>query len=437
MVFVSDLLHGTTTVANIDTNGVADTNGYSIDPAISANGRYIAFTSSARDLVSNSVANGANIYVRDLQLGTTVLASLNIPSVDLGNYSPMIDASGRHVAYFNNSNGVASLFYTDLQSNVTVEVSQNTGSNVVTSAMTPDGRYVAFAGQPELWDSQTGTIAYKATAYSVSNIAVSPDGNRLAYVANRVLYGVDRAGGSNWIIAANAFAPNAKLQFSGDSRYLVYVSTAAITPNDTNSLEDVYRYDFQANTNLLISQSTAGSIANGPSDSPTISWDGRFIAYRSFASNLVAASANGFPQIYLYDNQTGATTLASASAFTGGPGNNRSLAPIFSGDSTTLVFQSWASDLLTNDFGGGGIYALSVAVSPPALIGAIQISPAGVPVISWPANAGTNLQLQYKDNLTDPSWLPLSGGITIVSNTGSISDSSPNPQQRFYRVHSN
>lgn len=305
--------------------------------------------------------------------------------------------------------------------------------------MTPDGRYVAFAGQPQLWDSQTGTIIYKATAITPFLNAVSPDGNRLAYFSDFALYGVDRAAGSNGVIVPSSnVARNNRFQFSGDSRYLVYATRAAIATGDTNGLEDVYRYDFEANTNLLISQSAAGGIANGPSDYPTISWDGRFIAYQSFASNLVASAGNGFPQVYLYDSQTGATTLVSVSAFTGGPGNNRSLAPIFSGDSTTLVFQSWASDLLTNDFGGGGgLYVLSVAVSPPALIGAIQFSPTGVPVISWPADAGTNFQLQYKDNLTDPAWLSLSGGITIVSNTGSISDLSPNPQQRFYRVHSN
>ncbi len=437
-VFVSDLFHGTTSVASVDTNGIADTNGgNSMDPAISADGRFVAFASGVGNLLSNGVPNGpVNIYVRDLQLGTTVLASLNVPI--LNNYSPMIDASGRYVAYFNLTNGIPNLFYTDLQSNVSIEVSAKANSNVVAAAMTPDGRYVAFAGAPELWDAQSATIVYKATVNGTSEIAVSPDGNRLAYYANLTLYGVDRVAGSNWVIAGATGVRNVRLQFSGDSRYLVYASTAAITPNDTNSLEDVYRYDFQGATNLLISQSSTGAIANGPSDSPTISWDGRFVAYRSLASNLVALGANGFPQIYLYDSQSGATTLASASVFTGGPANNRSSAPIFSGDSTTLVFQSWASDLLTNDFSGSeGIYALSVAVSPPALIGAIQIPLGAVPVVSWPANGGANFQVQYKNNLADPSWLALPGVITVVSNTGSIFDSLPHTPQRFYRIHAN
>jgi hypothetical protein len=147
---------------------------------------------------------------------------------------------------------------------------------------------------------------------------------------------------------------------------------------------------------------------------------------------------NQNPQIYLFDRKTGAASLASVSALTGAPANNRSLAPVFSEDSTTLVFQSWASDLFTNDFSGSAnIVALTVAVNPPALIGAIQITPSGVPVIAWPASAGTNFQLQYKDNLTDPSWLPVSGGVTITSNTASTTDTSPRQQQRFYRIQSN
>ena len=114
---------------------------------------------------------------------------------------------------------------------------------------------------------------------------------------------------------------------------------------------NVYLYDFQAGTNFLISQNpNTLQPANGASDSPDISADGRFIAYRSAATDLVPGSTNGIPQLIVYDQLAGANTLLSTAATSTASGDNRSLTPVFSGDGRTLVFASWASNLATNDF---------------------------------------------------------------------------------------
>jgi hypothetical protein len=453
-VFVSDLLHGSNLVASVDTNGVADPNGSSFDPVISANGRYVAFTSDAGNLVTNLNSASQNVFVRDTQMGTTVLASVNTNGAggDSRSFSPLLDASGRHVLFYSQAGDlvgatitiVTNLFFRDLQSNATFRVPGNVtpglAFNVTAAAMTPDGQFVAAASQQVcLWDSQAVALVYSNAIANVTAIAVSPDGNRLAYIAGAQLYATDRAAQSNWVIATGVPANRAGPQFSGDARYLVYVTSSALAANDTNKANDIYRYDFQAQTNLLVSQSgLGGNVGNGPSDWPAMSWDGRFVAYSSFATNLAPGGSSAFPQIYLYDSQSGATALVSASALANAGGDNRSLMPAFSSDSTTLIFRSWASDLLSNDFSGsGGIDALTVAVYPPALLAAIRFTSGGLPVISWPAVSGMNYQTQFKNNLTDSSWQSLSGGVTIVSNTGSTTDLSPSPQQRFYRVHSN
>ena len=78
--------------------------------------------------------------------------------------------------------------------------------------------------------------------------------------------------------------------------------------------------------------------------------DGRFITYRSFASDLVPGDTNGVPDVFFYDRLAGSTSLLSLSAWGDYPANNRSGYPVFSGDSQTVVFQSWASDLASQDF---------------------------------------------------------------------------------------
>jgi hypothetical protein len=443
-VFVSDLWHGSNVVASVDTNGVADPDGACTSPVISGNGRYVAFTSTADNLVTNSGTGYQNVFVRDLQMETTALVSVIASGggTDGNSTSPLIDASGRYVLFSSVANDLgrtdnghaAYLYFRDLQAGTTVPVP---GTN--NPVMTPDGHYVGFGSQQVcLWDSHSNVLVYSNSAANVTDIALSPDGSRLGYTDGTKVYAVDRAAKSHLLISTNApdLTTGPGLQFSGNGRYLVYVTAQAIAANDTNNINDIYRWDFLLNTNLLISQNGGAIVGNGPSDQPAISWDGRFVAYRTSASNLVAAGESAYPQIYLYDSQSNVTSLASASALTGGAGNNRSRAPIFSSDSSTLLIQSWASDLSTNDFSGSaGIDAF--AVEPPALVGTIQLGAGGFPVITWPAASGMNYRAQYKDNLTDPIWLPLPGGVTVISNTGSITDSLPNSPQRFYRIQSN
>ncbi len=101
----------------------------------------------------------------------------------------------------------------------------------------------------------------------------------------------------------------------------------------------VYLYNIQAATNALISQSyVSGLGGNGHCDSLAISYDGRFVAYRSFATNLVPGDTNGVADIFLYDQLTGGTTLVSGSLLGNRSANGRSLNPMFSKAMGTRCF---------------------------------------------------------------------------------------------------
>ena len=192
-----------------------------------------------------------------------------------------------------------------------------------------------------------------------------------------------------------------------------------------------YLYDSQAGTNFLISQNPSTlQPANGASDSPDISPDGRFIAYRSAATDLVAASTAGLPQLIVYDRLLGTNTLLSTAAISPDAGDNRSLTPVFSGDSRTLVFATWASNLASEDFNHfSDIFAFEFLYLNITL-GA----PGQGPTLTWPYVAGHSYQVQYKNNLADSVWQQVAGIMNINGNQASLADSAPVSDQRFYRV---
>jgi hypothetical protein len=299
--------------------------------------------------------------------------------------------------------------------------------------MTPDGNFVAFAASSKLyvWESQTNLRIYTNSVSTPSFIGISPDGNRLAYAATS-LSAADRAANTNWLLAAGLSGGHPGLHFSSDSRYLVYANTTANAAADTNGTLDVYVYDFLTGANILVSQTSSSSATlGGASDWPDISPDGRFVSYRSAATNIVINDTNGSPDVFLYDRLTSINTLLSTSRFGNSSADSRSLSPVFSGNGRVLLFQSWASDLVPQDFNYssdvfafGFLYATVVAGNTPG----------EGPTLSWPAAPGQNYHVQFKNNLKDADWQQVTGNVTVSGNAGQLTDLAPSPGQRFYRV---
>lgn len=451
-VLVADLLGGSNILVSVDTNGLPNANGTSTDPAISGDGSRVAFASRASNLTPGDINQASDVFVRDLVTRSTILVSVATNGISAGNTNssaPVLSADGRYVLFRSRASNLApgtptlpfeNLFLRDLQVATTYAVSR---SGILAAAMTPDARFVAFTGTNSgifLWDAQSAAIVFSNTLPLVSfpAVALSPDGNRLAARSSSQLYLWDHTGTNTWVLVGTNAATglgHGAFQFSGDGRYLVFATSTALVPSDTNGKADVYLYDFQTQTTLLISHSLDGvSAGNDVSDSPALSPDGRLIAWRSSATNIVSGDTNVISDVYVFDRFSGVTTLLSQSAFGAFPGNEISSGPIFSGDSRTVVFRSWASDFVTGDFNQSG--DLFAAALQPAPLIQLTFNPTSnqPPVLSWAAQSGVSYQVLFKNTLSDSQWQDLNRPITLFSNQATVTDPQTGLVKRFYRV---
>jgi hypothetical protein len=447
-VFVRDLLAGTNILVSADTNGLPG-DSISFEPALSANGRFVAFTSSADNLVPNDGNRSSDVFVRDLTTGQTTLVSVNNSGTATGNQSsrtPMIGADGRYVAFWSlatdlttvpvRSVAAANLFLRDMQSNVTYTLTTNGAGS---AAMTSSGRFILFnaysASTLNIWDSQIGARVYTNAPpggfFIFPPLAISDDANRIAYSSGPNLILIDRNAQTTRQLGSTYLGNHAGLRFmSGGGRRLVYAAYSILGVR-TNQ---VYVVDPQTGASLLVSHNLSSGPGSASSDSPDISADGRFVIYRSSASDIVSLPAtNGLPQLYLYDTLANSNALLTASLYASGPADNRSATPFFSNDGHKLIFNSLASDLLAGDLNhSGDVFALGL------LYATITSGLPGFgPTISWPVRPGETYHVQFKDALTDPAWQEASGVITITGDRAQLTDLAPSNTQRFYRISAN
>jgi len=439
-VFVRDLFAGTNFLVSIGFDGSIGS-ASSSEPAISGNGRYVAFTSAATNLVAGDTNNSTDVFVRDLQAQTTSLVSVDAAGTGEGNtnsYTPTISSDGRFVLFLSKAknltagtfSGTDNLFLRDTHAGTNYAL---TTAGEICYAMTPDGHVVVFtgtSGKYYLWDSQLAQlVATNTTSGSVTAFSISPDGNRIAYAigSGSAVQAWDRAANQVYSVGTGYFASHIALRFSADGRFL-----ANVLANNT-SVSQVHLYDFQGATNILVSHdASSATVGNASSDSPDISADGHYVVYRSAATNLVAGDTNNATDIILFDVAAGTNSIVSAGVYGNVAADNGSFTPLFSGDGHTLVFASFATDLVTGDFNQyDDLFSLTLQY-----LAAIT-SGAGNPTISWPASTNQTYSVQYKDDLTDPTWSTVSGTVTINGNRAYLTDTTMTSSHRFYRIVTN
>ena len=335
-------------LVSVDSSGNQG-NSNSYVPSISGDGRFVAFESTASNLVSGDTNGTADIFVHDRQTGTTSRVSVD-SSGSQGNaasLNPSISGDGRFVAFRSvasnlvsgDTNGNYDVFVHDRQTGTTSRVSVDSSGNEGNSAssdpsISSDGRFVAFTSFASNLVSGDTNSAFDIFVH-----------DRQTGTTSRV--SVDSSGNEG-----NSASSDPSI--SSDGRFVVFGSFASnLVSGDTNGIYDVFVHDRQTGTTSRVSVDSSGSQGNDLSYNPSISDDGRFVAFGSTASNLVSGDSNGKYDVFVHDRQTGTTSRVSVDS-SGNQGNNHSYYPSISGDNRFVAFYSDASNLVsgdTNSFG--------------------------------------------------------------------------------------
>jgi Tol biopolymer transport system component len=340
---------GTTERVSVSSAGVpgnGDSGGVS---AISADGRYVAFSSAATDLVEADTNNATDVFVFDRVTRTVEresVASDGSETQPLRDSShPGISADGRYVVFQSlgsnlapgDTNNAMDVFVRDRVMGLTIRVSvasDGTEGDFASQnpAISGDGRYVAFE--------------------SMATNLVAGDANNVWDVFVHDLQTDQTARVSVTDAGAEANAQSYTPSLSYDGRYVAFESLANnLVDGDTNGHQDIFVRDTVGGHTARVSVATSGAEADRDSMAASISGDGRFVAFQSSATNLVTGDTNGSDDIFVHDTQTGETERVSATT-DGAQANAGSANPALSSDGRFVAFQSAATNLVPDDTNG-------------------------------------------------------------------------------------
>jgi Tol biopolymer transport system component len=261
-------------------------NADSFAPSLSADGSTVAFASVATNLSPADPPGIVNVFVRDQRTGHTLQLSQGLGGAapDGDSTDPVVSGDGTVVAFESNA------------------------SNLVAGDTN---------GVPDIFvrDRVSGRT---------TRVSVASDG-------------------------AEGNGASSSPSISADGRFVAFASEAtALVPGDHNRTEDVFVHDRRTGRTTKVSVASDGRPANGPSFSPRISADGRFVAFASEATNLVAGDTNGATDIFVHDRETGRTTRVSV-ASNGAQSDSDCFAPSISGDGRFVAFTTDAGNLVPGD----------------------------------------------------------------------------------------
>jgi Tol biopolymer transport system component len=354
-VFVRDLELSTTVRASVASDGT-QSNGASLVPSISANGELLAFPSRATNLVPNDVNGFQDIFVRDRATGTTTLASVG----------PEGQANGRSLASYLTGDGSALVFSSDASNLVPDD---RNGSMDVFLTQLPSLRAARIdVGQFGESTGRTEASAVSANGRVVCFRSFSPNlvGHDVNGRADVFLFDRRTATTTLGNVSSTGEQANGATfrgMLSGDGRYVGFRSRADnLVPGDTNDALDVFEHDRLTGATTRISVASDGAQADASGrdandrysmfmSRPFLSENGRFAVFTSRATNLVPDDTNGQSDVFVHDLETGRTVRVSV-----GPGgtqaNGASFASGISADGRVVVFTSYASNLVPDDTNG-------------------------------------------------------------------------------------
>ncbi|MFQ5509430.1 MAG: fibronectin type III domain-containing protein [Leptospirillia bacterium] len=347
-VFVKDLASDVTLRVSTEELGVPGNNDPtgSLFPSISSDGRYVAFQSYLDNVVAGDTNGYSDVFVKDLASGIVARASVNALGAESNFHSgsSSLSGDGRYVAFTSrannlvagDNNGKTDVFIKDMVSGAIVRVvpsgvALEADGDSDSPVMSANGTYLVFES------SATNLVA--ADSNLVSDVFLY---NRLTGTVSLV----SESGG----VAGNGGSGSPSV--SADGRYVVFSSSADnLVPGDTNLMMDVFVKDTVTGAMARMAASAAGAMGDGASFDPAVSADGRYVVFWSTATNLVSGDTNGVADVFVKDRVSGEITRVSTD-FAGVEGVAGSLQPGISGDGGHVFFESYADTLVSGDLNG-------------------------------------------------------------------------------------
>jgi Calx-beta domain/WD40-like Beta Propeller Repeat len=358
-IFHRDLQTGVTTLISVNLASTGGGNGDSQNPAISADGRYVAFESRANNLVAIDSNTFTDVFVHDTQTGITTLVSVNSAGMGSGNQEsikPTISANGGMVVFQSfasnlstiDTNNRLDVFARDIQTGTMHLVSCNvgctaSGNNDSLTANVPKDK------APRANISNDGRIVvFESRATNLVTIPMAPNGFTEVFAR-------DLQTGTTTLLSVNmqgTMSVGGEVPvISGDGRFAVFQSSAPdITPNDSGSGLDLFRRDLQTGTTTMVTATITNTGSNGPSNFgyfPIISTDGRYITFQSNAKGYVANDLNDHYDAFRRDMQTNTTVLISGTTGGGTGVANDALGAVMSSDGRYVAFICFGTDFVS------------------------------------------------------------------------------------------
>jgi Tol biopolymer transport system component len=399
-VFRRDLETGETLCASVSSDGTLGNVG-GILASVSADGRYVVYESFSDNLVEDDTNEASDVFVHDFETGETTRVSVDSAGGQAfdGGFFPTMSRDGRYVAFESWSADlvgedletyyVGNVFVHDRETGETTRVSVDSAGDPLpgdcfSPLLSPDGRWVVFVSGWDgdgdsvldedalfLRDLENGTttflharptVAYDYWDDVISHTAFAPGGRYLVFecwggiddLFSTAVFVHDLEAGATTLESADAdgVAADGESQvgaITSDGAWVVFESDAPNLPSGADDgLFRIYRRDRETGEVEVASVAGDGTLADDDSWGATISADGRFVAFESYATTLVAGDLNESPDVFVHDFDTGATVRVSV-ASDGSEADLGGFVPAISADGRYVTFQSESTNLL-----GGG-----------------------------------------------------------------------------------
>jgi Tol biopolymer transport system component len=394
--------------------------------AVSADGRFVVFTSDATNLVAADGNGTTDVFLRDRLLGTTTRVSEPVGGGDALGESryPSISEDGRWIAFSSDAanlvaddtNAAQDVFVVDRQNGLISRVSlgwdlSEANGNSITPSISGDGRYVAFSS--DATNLVTGPIVWSSALYvrdldtgineivssSWDGVAedggswyphISADGRHVAFISNSTNLVADDGNSSNDVfmrdldldittrvsVGSGGIEGNGRsggFGISADGRFAGIFSAATnLVPGDTNGVQDGFVRDLDLGITERVTVDSSGNQVSGGGGGATLDATGRFAAFHSEATDLVENDLNGVTDIFAHDRNTGVTSLLTIST-TGAQSNGNSTFPVVSADGRIVAFNSLSTNFVPDTTPGR--QHIYVAVGPAAIGDIVRIIP--------------------------------------------------------------